>query len=35
VAVNQMQSSLTHLTRTIEDEYQRKRKAILANGHAE
>jgi hypothetical protein len=30
-AVNQMQTSLTHLTRLVEDNYQHKRRAIINN----
>jgi hypothetical protein len=33
-AVNQMQTSLTHLTRLVADNYQRNRKAIIS-GHGE
>lgn len=33
VALNQTQASLTHTMRLAEQNYHRKRKAILANGH--
>jgi hypothetical protein len=32
-ALNQSQASLTRAMRLLEDNYQRKRKAILDNGH--
>ena len=33
VALNQTQASLTHTVRIAEQNYHRRRKAILANGH--